>query len=196
MLPMIIGLSGYGRAGKDSVADVLVERHRFQRVAFADKLRECAEALNPIVDVEFDADESKVPVRYLDAKERHGYNAAKEIYPEFRGTLQRLGTEVGRNILGGNIWVDATMNALDVERDYVITDCRFPNEAQAINRAGGLVVRVQRPGNGPANDHPSETALDDYQFDGVINNDGTLEDLATRVEDFLWLINFLKQPVV
>lgn len=193
---MIIGLSGYGRAGKDSVADVLVERHRFQRVAFADKLRECAEALNPIVDVEFDADESKVPVRYLDAKERHGYNAAKEIYPEFRGTLQRLGTEVGRNILGGNIWVDATMNALDVERDYVITDCRFPNEAQAINRAGGLVVRVQRPGNGPANDHPSETALDDYQFDGVINNDGTLEDLATRVEDFLWLINFLKQPVV
>lgn len=196
MLPMIIGLSGYGRAGKDSVADVLVERHRFQRVAFADKLRECAEALNPIVDVEFDADESKVPVRYLDAKERHGYNAAKEIYPEFRGTLQRLGTEVGRNILGSNIWVDATMNALDVERDYVITDCRFPNEAQAINRAGGLVVRVQRPGNGPANDHPSETALDDYQFDGVINNDGTLEDLATRVEDFLWLINFLKQPVV
>src|SRR5690606_4016638 len=100
------------------------------------------------------------------------------------------------NILGGDIWVDATMNALDVERDYVITDCRFPNEAQAINRAGGLVVRVQRPGNGPANDHPSETALDDYQFDGVINNDGTLEDLATRVEDFLWLINFLKQPVV
>lgn len=196
MLPMIIGLSGYGRAGKDSVADVLVERHRFQRVAFADKLRECAEALNPIVDVEFDADESKIPVRYLDAKERHGYNAAKEIYPEFRGTLQRLGTEVGRNILGGDIWVDATMNALDVERDYVITDCRFPNEAQAINRAGGLVVRVQRPGNGPANEHPSETALDDYQFDGVINNDGTLEDLATRVEDFLWLINFLKQPVV
>jgi hypothetical protein len=56
---------------------------------------------------------------------------------------------------------------------------RFPNEAGNQDRGGllsALPARVY-----PANDHPSETALDDWAFDVVIDNNGTIEELVTRV---------------
>ena len=175
----VIGLSGYARAGKDSVAKMLVEYHGFTAVAYADLLRSCVEALNPILGV----DNYERVWRYQDALHSFGYEGAKESFvgDEFRGVLQRMGTEVGRKKLGDNIWVEATMNSLVPGGRYVITDCRFPNEAQAVLDKAGYVVRVNRPGYGPANAHPSETSLDDWLFDWYIPNDGTLEQLSDRV---------------
>jgi 50S ribosomal subunit-associated GTPase HflX len=48
---MIIGLSGYAQVGKDTVANILVQHHGYKRVAFADKIRECLFALDPIIAV-------------------------------------------------------------------------------------------------------------------------------------------------
>lgn len=181
---MIIALSGYGGAGKDSVADVLVEHHGFKRYAWADTLRIAAEALNPIVDMALDGK----PIRYQDAIELVGYNEAKSQFPEVRTILQRLGTEVGRNLISDTVWVDATLRRIEREcvsdDDIVFTDTRFLNEASAVKDAwvSSYVVRVNRPGVGPAGDHPSETALDDYDFDHTINNNGTLDDLVGPVE--------------
>ena len=176
MVCMIIALSGYARSGKDTVAEYLVETQGFRKIAFADALRECVEALNPIV-----ADEG---VRYKDALEYWGYDEAKKVLPEFRAVLQRMGTEVGRNILGENIWVELTMEKIanEIESDWVITDCRFPNEAYAVLDADGDVIRVDRPDVGAANDHISEHALDDFGFDDIILNDGTLYDLYAETD--------------
>lgn len=178
---MIVGLAGYATAGKDSAADVLVDKAGFVKTAFADSLRACAAALNPIVGFSTDESNEVVVVRYTDAIDTLGYIEAKARYPELRRTLQRLGTEVGRNIIGGDVWVDATFNLLDPDRDVAIADMRFPNEAAAIKARGGITVRVTRPGVGPANDHPSETALDDYDFDYVIGNDSTVEVLGDAI---------------
>lgn len=79
---------------------------------------------------------------------------------------------------------------------WIITDVRFPNEAQAIKERGGIVIRVNRPADNKITtfmklqgigliEHPSETALDDYEFDEVIINDGTLEDLKEKVRAIL-----------
>lgn len=179
--PMLYGVSGYARAGKDTIADRLCDVHGFQRVAFADLLRECVQALNPIIDMEMEYD-VLVPIRYNDALEQYGYNTSKEIYPEFRNVLQRMGTEVGRKLLGDNIWVDATLASLEDDVNYVITDARFTNEAQAILDNGGVMVRVEREGTGPVNDHPSETELDDWDFDYIIQNDGTIEELNVKID--------------
>ena len=51
---MIIGISGYARSGKDSVANILVQDFGFERRAFADKLREALYALNPIIAYDWD----------------------------------------------------------------------------------------------------------------------------------------------
>jgi hypothetical protein len=187
---MLIALSGYAGAGKDSFADVLVEDHGFKRYAWADTLRLAAEALNPIVG--WDEDAGSGPIRYKDALDTVGYVRAKELYPEFREVLQKLGTEVGRNLIDENVWVDATLARVEREcgegEDIVFTDTRFPNEADAVRQMGGHVVRVQRIGVEAVNDHPSETSLDDYDFDAVIFNSGTLLDLGAAAGETLGIL--------
>jgi hypothetical protein len=78
---------------------------------------------------------------------------------------------------------DRAPNGWDCD-NWIITDTRFPNEAQAIKDAGGIIIRVTRPGIGPVNDHPSETGLNQWKFDYEIQNDGTLENLINSVKIF------------
>lgn len=176
---MIIGLSGYARSGKDEAAKALVEAG-FIRLAFADKLREVLYALDPIVDNNSNSHGPITVSKVIDAVGWDGYKET-EYGPEIRRLIQRLGTEAGRNTLWDSIWVDATMRQIEPGKRYVITDCRFPNEAQAVKDAGGDVWRIQRDGVGPANDHPSEISLDDWDFDGVVANNGTIEEYHRKI---------------
>lgn len=176
----IIGLSGYAQAGKDSVGRVLVQMYGFERIAFADVLREVLYRLNPVVR-HSDGRISRV-AKLVD---KIGWDQAKQ-WSEVRKLLQRLGTEAGREVLGQDVWVNAALAQIKPGGKYVITDVRFPNEADAIKAAGGEVWRILRrgepgaPGTGPANDHPSETALNGYLFDrGIIA--GTMRELVNAV---------------
>lgn len=170
----LVGLSGYARTGKDEAAKVLVEDHGFTRVAFADKLRAVLQALNPIIapSKELYFSRSKVVVNLDEVISVYGWDGYKdtEYGPEIRRLLQRLGTEAGRNLLGDNIWVDSALTGHDSSARIVVTDCRFPNEAQAIKAQGGILVRITRPGVTAVNAHSSEIALDDWPFDYTIEN--------------------------
>ena len=176
----ILAFSGYARAGKDEAAKVLVDEFGFRRVAFADKLREMAYALDPIVVANaryhgiLPPDDYAGPVyaRLQEIIDTYGWDGYKTspFSDDMRGLMQRLGTEAGRDVLGNNIWVDAAFQNLHDDSRIVITDCRFPNEAQAVVDRGGYVARINRPGIGPAGDHPSEHALEDWPFDFIVNN--------------------------
>lgn len=132
-----------------------------------------------------------------------------------REFLQKLGTEGLRNGLHTNVWVNAlfadykrktqmgpdSFDSPTASGDYpnwIITDVRFPNEAQAIKELGGVVVRIERGFDEldlgpvqlhierqPHTLHPSETALDNWSFDYVINNKGTLEQLLEATKTLL-----------
>jgi hypothetical protein len=73
----------------------------------------------------------------------------------------------------------------------ILPDCRFVNELMAIKNAGGVLIRVKRPGAGLEGDfatHRSETELDnipDSTFTYVIENTGTLEDLQNSVNNIV-----------
>lgn len=139
-----------------------------------------------------------------------------------RKLLQLLGTECGREIIHPNIWVNAlfadyvcdncgqqecptgeehTGQMIDSSfPNWIITDVRFPNEAQAIKDRGGIVIRVNRfkiitktlPDGTECSfipnplfdgeEHPSETALDDYEFDHVIDNNGSIDELIGKIK--------------
>jgi len=173
---MLIALSGYARSGKNTAAQFLVDDRGYKDIAFADVLRECVMALDPIVD--------SSGLRYKQALLEFGYEESKVLFPEVRSVLQRMGTEVGRNILGENIWVELTMGKImddPAQKNWVITDCRYPNEYNAVNMAGGANVRIVRPGYQPANEHASERALDEHDFDAWIINDGSIEALMEEV---------------
>ena len=182
MNPVVIGISGYANAGKDTLADLLVEHFRFSKLAFADPMREMAMAIDPVVGYAAGEDGEDVVIRYSDAVAQVGYQEAKSLYPEIRRFLQRLGTDAGRKILGEDVWVDSGIKRAEQHPRAVFADLRFTNEAQAIRRREGLVFRVNRPGFGPANDHESEVGLDGWRFDASFNNNDTIESLLPRLE--------------
>lgn len=130
-----------------------------------------------------------------------------------RKLLQLMGTECGREIIHPNIWVNSLFSdyvqVADLQlkgrrgnlmyninqSNWIITDVRFPNEAEAIKRRGGLLLRLESKRCDYTDTHPSETALDDYggkgnevrtdRWDKVIFNDGTIDDLIIEVKKFL-----------
>ena len=165
---VVVALSGYARAGKDTVAKILKERQRFATGAFADALKLVLAKLDPII-----CDD----IRLSDIA--GGMEEAKAL-PEVRCLLQRLGTEAGRKVLGPDVWVRSLLDRPPVR--LAVSDCRFVDEAEAVRARGGIIIRVNRPGFGPINGHVSETALDGYDFDAVLVNDGSIEDLAAKVE--------------
>ena len=102
-----------------------------------------------------------------------------------REFLQYLGTDVMRKIKD-TIWVDYTIKTILKEKSEIalIPDVRFPNEVEAIHKAGGIVLRLTR--NPYASDHRCETALsrEEYDwnnFDYVIDNNNS--DINTLMED-------------
>jgi hypothetical protein len=183
---MWIGMSGFARAGKDTVANGLVDCYGFQRVAFATKLKEMMLALDPLIMVTVSSrwGAAEMPTRYSDYLDEYGPEKSKE-HPEVRRLLQVFGTEVMREQFGSDVWIDLALDGKSLDEDWVITDARFLNEARAVKDRGGYMVRVNRPGVEPPNLHASEVEMIDYPFDYVIENDGTLADLTGKVMDMM-----------
>lgn len=172
----IVGVIGKKRSGKDSFASTLIEERGFQRFAFADPLKESVLSVNPLIYGESYVSREE---RVSDVVESLGWEGAKEI-PEVRRLLQEYGLAIRE--IQPDFWIRATMErVLDhatLSGPVVVTDVRFPNEAEEIRRAKGTLVRITRPGLKSDDSHISETALDDYDPDHVVVNSGTLEDLA------------------
>lgn len=134
--------------------------------------------------------------------------------------LQQIGTDLFRKQLHPQYWVNATFADYKEEDDWtntppgekpvkicpnwIITDTRFENEADAIRGKGGIIIRVNRPcetcgkydnelcSNGyHTNNHQSEIALDDYSFDEIIENDGSIDELIEKVRKILIKYNII-----
>jgi len=113
-----------------------------------------------------------------------------------RELLQVMGTDIFRERVYNNVWAEypfkqewATEYApVDV---VFIADCRFPNEVEETLKNMGLVIRISRD-TGHNDNHPSETALDKYDFTQVgctiVNNNGTLNELAEEAKKIAKLI--------
>lgn len=144
---MLIGLTGAAGSGKDTFADFLVKNHGFKRIGFADAVRDAALALNPIIHAENDTRGSVYINRLNEYVDAIGWDKAKRELPEVRRILQLIGTEVGRQILGENCWVDIAAKKVKPGGSYVFSDMRFLNEQQFIERQGGLTVKLIRPHN-------------------------------------------------
>ena len=190
---MIIGLAGYARSGKNSVGEILVKHHGFEQRAFADKIRETLIALDPIL---FPTVGIKgQPSGYRMSMEDLTFEDLKndpETGAEIRRLMQRMGTEVGRNIFGETFWIDQCLPVISTSNDektyykyrmpsIVVTDVRFLNETQRIRELGGIIWWIDRPGFGPVNDHVSDNSLTAENCDVTIHNHGTLELLTESV---------------
>ncbi|GGU49123.1 deoxynucleotide monophosphate kinase family protein [Streptomyces violascens] len=174
-----IALIGRARSGKDTIAARLISRYAYTRIAFADPLKEMSLSLDPIVAYE-PSGYGPLPTRLSAVVQRYGWEKAKDRFPEVRRTLQRAGQAV-RDQEPGH-WLSLALDKVTVADTWnlpvVVTDCRYPNEAEALKARGFRLVRVLRPHAGQAAPaHESETALDGYPTDVTVANVGTLSDL-------------------
>ena len=197
---MIIGISGYSGSGKDLVGTIIQEisLNKWHIKKWAGKLKTIASILTGIPVENFEDQEFKktllgpewgtvkdIPLNGVPVFADIQFNSLITV----RDFLQKLGTDAIRDNLHENTWVNATLADYTTESNWIITDTRFPNEAEAIKKAGGIVVRINRPGVQPINPHPSETSLDDWNFDAVINNDGDVSDIVHKVGLLLYRHN-------
>ena len=180
---MLIAFAGQKRSGKDTAASALTE-HGFTSVAFADKVRESVATLNPIIGSLNGWGEVRLSEAFAEGwtwETIYG-NTASPYDSEVRRLLQFMGTDVGRNILGENCWVEIIQRRIREEglKKVAISDCRFINEAQWVHDVGGTVVRILRPATDDPNPvHASE--IIDFPCDITIVNDGTLEEFVGKV---------------
>jgi hypothetical protein len=199
---MIIGLSGYAKSGKDTVAEIIQDLTKeaapglhfvntWEVKKFAGKLKLIASILTGIPEKDFEDQDFK----NTELDSEWGFddlNLGIEYPMTVREFLQKLGTDAIRDGLHKNAWVNALMadykpRKMDQYKpsNWIITDCRFPNEAEAIKERGGVIIRIDRPGINPVNAHPSETALDNWDFDYKIANVSDLVALRQSVEVLL-----------
>lgn len=175
---MIIGTIGFIGSGKGTVADILVEKKGFTKLAFADAVKDATAAIFgwPRALLEGDTDESRKFREEMDPwwSEKTG----KYITPRYM--LQLMGTEAGRDVFHPDLWILALEKKLAMYQNVVISDVRFPNEIDFIQRMGGFVVRVKR------GDDPEwyNAALDDNNTNNI--QTGTMSIYYPRIHYSEW----------
>ena len=202
---MIIGICGFIGSGKDTIADYLVNFNEFRRDSFAATLKDAVAAV-------FNWDRELLEGRTKQAREWREqvdpWWAERLNMPNLtpRLVLQLWGTEVCRKSFHDDIWIASVENKLRSSKDnIVISDCRFPNEIKSIKQAGGRVVWVKRgelpewydlaveSNKGGFNHmktaypdvHVSETAWVGTEFDAVVDNNGTIEELYAQIKNLV-----------
>jgi hypothetical protein len=181
-----IAFIGKARSGKDTAAGFLVRHAAYTRVAFADPLKEMALRMDPLIPTAYDRG-YRLSVRLSRLVTDVGWEYAKDNYPEVRRILQTAGQAVRHHDEG--FWVSVAMDRVAVADSWnlpvVVTDCRYPNEAKALQARGFKLVRILRPALVSADTHESETALDDFPTDLTITNGGTPADLREELRAYL-----------
>ena len=169
----LIGIAGQARAGKDTLASYMLDNldGTWSRSSFADPIKEMLKVIG--VDC---SDDAKAVI-----DERFCYTP--------RHMMQILGTEWGREMIHGNIWVEAFAR-LNAGKCRIVPDVRFENEADLVREHGVLIHLVGR--GGIDGSHVSENAITFKAGDIVIDNSRDLAWLHDQVDSNATLIGFIE----
>lgn len=170
----LIGIAGQARSGKDTLADYLLDNlsDDWTRSSFADPLK----AMLSVIGVDCSDDKKAVVSDDYGVTPRH--------------MMQTLGTEWGRNLIDGDIWVKAFAR-LNAGKCVIVPDVRFENEAELVREHGVLIHLVGR--GGIEGSHVSENPIEFKPGDIVIDNSRDLAWLHGQVDGNAVLGDFISE---
>ncbi len=194
----LIAICGFQGAGKDTLANILIEKYGFTKLSFAGAVKDVASSI-------FGWDREMLEGTTPESRKQ------REIVDEWwskrlnipnltpRWVLQNFGTDLFRNHFHQEIWVACVEKKISSYKNVVITDCRFPNEVSAVQNLGGKIIHIYRKKlpdwfndykNGiidpPKDLHPSEWSWIKSTFDLEINNNlDNIEDLNNHIDIIL-----------
>lgn len=176
-------------SGKTTISRHLVDRHGFLPLSFAGPLKAMCFSLltssgmseGQAHSILSDRELKEAPLKVLNGRS-----------PRF--AMQMLGTEWGRGLFGEDLWVNIGITKAKslMERGHsvVFDDLRFPNEAEAIEAAGGVVLRVTREDCEIVGEkHASEGSLDAHPVWATVYNTGTVWSLLDNIDYLMPLIS-------
>ncbi|MCK4501341.1 hypothetical protein KAU11_12645, partial [Candidatus Babeliales bacterium] len=206
----IIAINGLIGAGKDTIADFLVENHGYTKINFADKLKDSVAFMFGLDRALLEGNTSEGRI-WREAKLEFWSNEMKiDVTPRY--LLQIYGTECMRNGFYNDVWVAFVKEEIlkNPKKKYVIPDARFVNEGRMVKSLGGTVWRVKRGDdpewiaaaekinwaewnnhsvgddsnpflNGTYEVHPSERGMMGFSFDDTIENEADFNTLYSVV---------------
>lgn len=160
---ILVGIAGPKRSGKNTLAAGLSRALGVSEDSFAGPMRR------------FIAELTGLDAQALDTRKEAPLDWLGGVTP--RRMLQTVGTEWGRQMIHPEIWVRALLARLP-KAGAIISDVRFPNEAQAILARGGVIFRLSRPGLAADDPHLSERPLPDHLVTVELVNCSTPERLV------------------
>jgi rhodanese-related sulfurtransferase len=211
---MIIGVIGFIGSGKGTAADILVEKHGFVKLSFADAVKDATAAIFGWQRslLEGDTEESREFREKSDDwwATKFGFNHFSP-----RLALQLMGTEAGRDVFHKDVWVYALERKMEMYQNVVIADVRFPNEIEWMHSKGGFAVRVCR-GADPewyetaiqANKHGLTDLMADYKvhysewawagqiMDYQLDNNGSISMLEADIGHMLKVFTGPQKPAI
>jgi hypothetical protein len=198
---MILGIAGLINSGKDTVAQYLVDQHNYTRQSWAGSVKDAVASIFGWDRslLEGHTEQSRMWRETVDPWWARRLNIP-QLSPRY--VLRHFATDLLRDNFHQDIWIASLEHKLVSSRgDVVISDCRFQNELDTIRRLGGVCIRVVRDSDPPwvelaRNDfnkfreaypqiHPSEYSSVGLCYDYVLENNGTLEQLYSNINDLL-----------
>jgi hypothetical protein len=200
---MIYLISGKKSSGKDTICSYINKKTLFPVLSFARPIKEITKHILKIPNYFFDQEckEKKLIKihKYSKRSSLDEHQFDPEIYTSIsvRSIMQDIG-QYFRDVYSKDFWIETLINSVKKENlnSFIISDVRYNNEITKIKESFNDVIsiRVERPSVQPNqySKHLSEVELDNYPFDYVINNNGTLEDLYIKLNSIL-LANIVKE---
>lgn len=193
--PMLIGLGHRKGVGKDTFASflkvhLLTLGIKASTTSFADQLKWCAHRIWAWAGLQ--------PPNYYNTPEGYCYKdivltaigkSPRELWIEFGNAVRAIHKDT---------WVNLALNPLGLAKDYdnsqvrIVTDVRFPNEAEIIRNSGGMLIRVDRDCSPLVVDGADEVLKGYRGWDVAIKNNGTKEELQASAA---YMASFIKREI-
>jgi hypothetical protein len=182
----LIGLTGRKFSGKDTLAAHLIEEYGYVRYAFADPIKEACQVIFGFTNEQCWGKEKEVIDPFWNITPRKVFQVfGTELFQyELPKHAPEL-ADIGRIFWAYRFvrWYEQQLSKAP-ELKVVITDVRFPFEADMITEMGGTLIKITRPNQVYNDTHASETEMDSIKYNYLINNDGSIDDLLAKTDSF------------